>query len=261
MVISYISYKKQVEYEEDIKRMSSKEKKNKLEELRKKNEELANNYIDLNDPFYLGKKEGSETIVGDSNQLIKPIGSIAIPKQNIFLSIFEGTEDEVLKHGVGYMRESSYPIGGENTHSVLTAHTGLHSSRLFTDLINVKKGEKFFIKNINGIMAYEVKEINIVLPNELKYLSIQSNRDLVTLMTCTPEGINTHRLLVLGERVPYIPDLKNEYEEQIEESKRDTRYYNLLIIIGVIISIIIVYLLLKKTVNSNKRGSKECLKK
>ncbi len=246
IAISHYANREQRKYNEDMSKLSEEEKNEKISELTQVNEELASRYTDLNDPFYLGAKEGDgkimETRIGD----IDPIASIAIPNLNIFLSIYEGTDPEILKYGAGHMKKSSYPIGGLNTHSIITAHTGFHSAKLFTDLDKIKIKDKFYIKNLNGILAYEVVEINTVLPNELQYLKIQKDRDLVTLMTCTPEGLNTHRLLVLGERIPYTPNLIKEYEKGIEDIEKETKKRDIYTALGVIVSITIIFFLTKR---------------
>lgn len=129
------------------------------------------------------------------------MGYLSIPKINVSLPIYHGTEDTVLQVGVGHLEGSSFPIGGKSTHAVLSAHRGLPSARLFTDLDKLETGDTFEITVLNRVLTYEVDNISIVLPEEAEGLLVQQGKDLVTLMTCTPYGINSHRLLVRGRRI------------------------------------------------------------
>ena len=129
------------------------------------------------------------------------IGYIEIPCIRVDLPLYLGTEESVLQVGVGVMPGSSLPIGGESTHTVLTGHRGLPSSRLFTDLDQVAVGDTFTVFVLNEVMTYQVDQIRIVLPEELDDLDIAEGQDYCTLVTCTPYGINTHRMLVRGHRV------------------------------------------------------------
>lgn len=134
------------------------------------------------------------------------LGHIDIPDINGNFPIYSGTSDAVLQKGIGYMENTSFPLGGESTHSVLTGHRGLPTSKLFTDLPDVEIGSVFYLNVLDETLAYQVTEINTVLPYETDLIAIQEGRDLVTLITCTPYMINTHRLLVMGERIPYSPE-------------------------------------------------------
>lgn len=127
---------------------------------------------------------------------------VEIPTINCRLPVYHGTEDEVLQTSVGHIEGSSLPVGGKNTHCVLSGHRGLPSARLFTDLDKLTVGDRFMIHTLNKTLTYEVDQILIVLPEETDALRIQEGKDLCTLITCTPYGINTHRLLVRGHRVP-----------------------------------------------------------
>lgn len=129
------------------------------------------------------------------------MGYLSIPKINVSLPIYHGTEESVLQIAVGHLEGSSFPIGGKSTHAVLSAHRGLPSARLFTDLDKLETGDTFEITVLNRVLTYEVDNISIVLPEEAEGLLVQQGKDLVTLMTCTPYGINSHRLLVRGRRI------------------------------------------------------------
>ena len=139
------------------------------------------------------------------------MGSLEIPKIDVDLPIFHGTGDDVLSTSIGHQQGTSLPIGGENTHSCLTGHRGLPGAKLFTRLDEIVKGDLFFINVLGDTHAYKVNDIRVVTPEEAETLvaTIEAGKDIVTLVTCTPYGLNTHRLLVSGERVPYE---KVEYE-------------------------------------------------
>ena len=131
------------------------------------------------------------------------MGYVEIPKINVNLPIYQGTTEEVLSRGVGQLNESSLPVGGENTHTVLTGHRGLPSALMFTHLDKVEQNDIFYIHSLDKILAYKVDQIKVVLPNETEDLLVVQGQDYATLITCTPYGVNTHRLLVRGHRVPY----------------------------------------------------------
>ena len=131
------------------------------------------------------------------------MGSLEIPKIQVELPIYHGTTDEVLSNGIGHLEGTSLPIGGENTHSVLTGHRGLPSSKLLVRLDEMKNGDLFFIHTYKEVMVYKVEEIMVVKPEDTAWMEIKAEKDLVSLVTCTPFGINSHRLIVTGHRVDY----------------------------------------------------------
>lgn len=133
------------------------------------------------------------------------MGYIIIPRLKETLPIYHGTSEPVLQVGVGHLPDSSLPVGGPGTHAALSGHRGLPSARLFTDLNKMKVGDLFYIRVLDQTLAYKVTSIETVLPNETESLAIQPGKDLVTLITCTPYGINSHRLLVHAERTDYVP--------------------------------------------------------
>jgi len=138
---------------------------------------------------------------------------IDIPKINIKLPIYHGTSESVLQVAIGHIEWSSLPIGGESTHCIVSGHRGLPSAKLFTDLDEMVVGDQFYIHVLDQTLAYEVDQINIVLPEELENLMIEEGQDYVTLVTCTPYGINTHRMLVRGHRIDYEePETETESE-------------------------------------------------
>ncbi len=137
---------------------------------------------------------------------------VEIPRIDVVLPVYHGTDASTLERGVGHLLGSSLPVGGESTHSVLTAHSGVASMKLFSDLDQLQSGDVFYIHVLGEVLAYQVFDINTVLPHKTELLQIQTGKDLSTLVTCTPFAVNTHRLLVTGERIPY-----EEAEEIIEE--------------------------------------------
>lgn len=141
------------------------------------------------------------------------MGYLEIPAIDLTLGIYHGTSPKVLEEGVGHLENSSLPVGGESTHSVLSAHTGLSDKKLFTDLILLEEGDTFYIHVLDEILAYEVDQIKVVTPEDTSDLHVIAGRDLVTLVTCTPYGVNSHRLLVRGTRIPYVPEEKAQEEK------------------------------------------------
>ena len=129
-------------------------------------------------------------------------GYISVPKFHIRVPIYHGTEESVLQHAIGHLEATSLPVGGENTHTQVSGHRGLPSARLFTDLDKIREGDTWTITVLNETYTYECDQIRIVEPEDLSELNIVEGQDLCTLITCTPYGINTHRLLVRGHRVP-----------------------------------------------------------
>lgn len=149
------------------------------------------------------------------------MGYIVIPKIDVNLPIYHGVSEETLAKGIGHMPDTAFPIGGTDNHSVLTGHTGLPSAMLFTDLTELTEGDLFFIQILNDTLAYQVDQIQIVLPSEADALSPVPGEDYCTLVTCTPYGINSHRLLVRGARVETAPEVEEQMipeEKQVEAS-------------------------------------------
>ena len=131
------------------------------------------------------------------------MGYVRIPKIEVMLPIYHGTDVGVLEQGVGHLLGTSLPVGGDSTHTVLTAHSGMASQKMFSDLPQMEVGDVFYIEVLDQVLAYQVDQIATVLPHETEHLKIEEAQDHCTLVTCTPFGINTHRLLVRGTRIPY----------------------------------------------------------
>lgn len=155
---------------------------------------------------------------------------VDIPKINVYLPVQHGTGAETLEKSVGHVVGTSLPVGGSSTHAVLSAHSGMASSKLFSDIDQLEKGDTFYIHVLGEVLAYEVDNINTVLPTDTSLLQIEDGKDLVTLVTCTPFGINTHRLLVRGHRVPYTPEQASAAEEKPVASSWTQHYLTGLVI-------------------------------
>ena len=140
------------------------------------------------------------------------MGYVEIPKIAVYLPIYHGTEGDVLDMGIGHLMGSSLPIGGESTHTVLTGHSGMAREKMFSDLDQLKDGDIFYLHVLDLSLAYEVDQTKIVLPENTQYLGIEKGEDYCTLVTCTPFGVNTHRLLVRGHRVEYSESIAEETE-------------------------------------------------
>ena len=171
------------------------------------------------------------------------MGYVEIPSIQVNLPIYHGTDSETLERGIGHLLGSSLPIGGASTHSVLSGHSGLAGQKMFTDLLQVKKGDVFYLHVLGETLAYQVVSLNTVLPYDTSLLGITPDADLCTLITCTPLAVNTHRLLVTGERIPYESAQEIQAEMQQEttevESAWEQEYLH-----GLYIALTIVLLLM-----------------
>ena len=178
------------------------------------------------------------------------MGYVEIPKLGIHLPIRHGTDAQTLESGVGHVVGSSLPVGGENTHAVLSAHSGMAREKMFSDLDQLSPGDIFFLHVLGETLAYEVDAINTVLPTDTSLLGIEAEKDVVTLVTCTPFGVNTHRLLVRGHRTEYTPAVatatKAEYPTPVESTWEQEYKKGLLWGLCALLALIIVYLLFQK---------------
>ena len=168
------------------------------------------------------------------------MGYVEIPTIGVTLPIYHGTNNSTLERGVGHLLGSSLPVGGESTHSVLTAHSGMASAKMFSDLDRLKKGDIFFLDVLGERLAYQVDQIKTVLPYDTTFLQTEIGNDLCTLVTCTPFGVNTHRLLVRGTRIEYeeaevIVEEKLETEEPVKSTWEQQYLQGILIGIGAVV--------------------------
>ena len=192
------------DYDAEAAKLSQAQMEEELEKARRYNESLLGNVV-LTDPF---NAEGLEEQNTEYEDLLNiggdgVMGSVEIPGQNIYLPIYHGTDSVSLEKGAGHLQNSSLPVGGKGTHAVISGHTALPTAELFTDLDQVEKGDVFYIHILKETLAYRVYDIETVLPEQVESLGIVQGRDLVTLVTCTPYGINSHRLLIHAERTVY----------------------------------------------------------
>ena len=189
------------------------------------------------------------------------MGYVSIPKINVKLSIYHGTADDVLQTGIGHLNGTKLPIGGESTHSVLAAHRGLPSARLFTDIAQLERGDMFYIHVLDETLAYQVDLILDMVDKDdnetlQKALQIEEGQDYVTLFTCTPYGVNSHRLLVRGTRVPYNGE--EEIESTAAESmlKSIQNYYMIYLILGLSVTLLVI-LLMRFLIKPGKKKHKK----
>lgn len=228
-------------YEKQAKTYDQKQKDKALKEAKEYNQDLIRLAVQLTDPFKAKKSSGETMAYNNILNLDQSgvMGYLEIPCISVNLPIYHGTDAEILERGVGHLAASSLPIGGKSTHSVLTGHTGLSSAKLFTDLTEIKKGDLFFINVLGQTFAYKVDQISVVRPGDTRKLQIVDGKDYVTLVTCTPYGINDHRLLVHGVRTKYA----KKQEETIKPRNKNSQWmgtYKRAIAIGLAIVMVLV---------------------
>lgn len=189
------------------------------------------------------------------------LGYITIPKIDVNLPIYYGTSPEVLEKGVGYIEQTSFPLGGLGTHSVLTGHRGMPNAVLFTDLDKVEKGDKFYLHVLDEVLAYQVDQIKVVEPDDTSDLKIVGEKDYCSLVTCTPYAINSHRLILRGVRVPYTGEEEISSDEYQGFStgmvvKRFIDVWPVLLVAGVVVigvEFLTMLLLIKRSLKQQKR--------
>ena len=229
-------------YSKQVEKLDDSENKKMLKAARKYNKSL----LKKSDHWKLSKKDKKkyESLLDVSGTGI--MGYIEVPKIDCSLPIYHGTDEGALQIAIGHLEGSSLPVGGKSTHCVLSGHRGLPSARLFTDLDQMEEGDIFILNILGRKLAYEVDQIKVVLPEEMSDLEIEEGKDLCTLVTCTPYGINTHRLLVRGHRTEYVEKKVEEEQKEIQTKKTDIR----LMIAGgagvLILLIIIIVIVIKR---------------
>jgi sortase A len=190
-----------VAYEQKVNKITKEEKNEEYKKAMLYNQKFLTNVV-ITDPFdldyQLPKDVEYESTLDFGNGVM---GAVEIPAINVNLPIYHGTSHEVLQKGIGHMQNTSLPIGGESTHSVLTGHTGIPSAKLFTDLNRLEKGDMFYIHVLGEVRAYKIIKKYIINPNDTNSLKVYNGEDYVSLITCYPYGINSHRLLVRGHRI------------------------------------------------------------
>lgn len=184
------------------------------------------------------------------------MGIVEIPKIDIKLPIYHTTREDVLQVAAGHLEGSSLPVGGASTHAVISAHRGLPSASLFTDLDKLEEGDHFLIHVLNETLCYEVDKISVVKPEETSGLAVEEGKDLVTLLTCTPYGVNTERLLVRGHRVEYV-EQEVEAEKTIFSGISIHTNYLLWVIVGLLVTAAFIVVLYKKEQKLKKRRAEQ----
>ncbi|STC68933.1 fimbrial associated sortase-like protein [Corynebacterium pilosum] len=194
------------EYDEQFRDSDSVESQAKIEEAREYNARVAGQPI--LDPWLARISPDNEDYQEYLNQLsgATAMSAVSIPAIDVKLPLYHGTDESTLQKGLGHLYGSALPVGGEGTRSVITGHTGLTNATLFDDLDQLKVGDAVFINTFGETLKYEVRSTEVVLPTDVGGLVPEDGKDLLTLITCTPYGVNTHRLLVHAERVPYTPE-------------------------------------------------------
>ncbi|WP_010290313.1 class C sortase [Kurthia massiliensis] len=232
------------EYEQKISEKTEQELNEMKENAKKYNSENVDKALMVGDPFSTTENASDNSGFYSTLNVGEIIGSIEIPVIDIELPIYPSASEESLSKGVGHLENSSLPVGGKSTHAILSAHRGLPSAEMFRHLDKVAQGDTFYIHVLDEVLAYKVIDIVRVLPNETSTLTVEEGKDLITLVTCDPYMINTHRLLVKGERTPFTAEEKPP-EVQEEETVKDNASFmkwGLLLALIVIILGILLYM-------------------
>ena len=208
----------------------------------------------LQDPYSEEEKAG----VAEYARMLEAkekIGYVEIPRISERLPIYAGSSEEVLQKGVGHLEGSSLPVGGDSTHTVLTAHRGLPSAKLFTNLDHLQKGDQFYIHNIAHTLAYEVDQIIVVEPSDFDPVLVVAGKDYATLLTCTPYMVNSHRLLVRGHRIPFNPQVDEKQESEMVVDIMTISY--LVVFLCILLVLIVVRALRRGIVKRRKRRERK----
>lgn len=233
-------------YEEQIEEMQSSGKVDMEAEWEKAeayNEALLPTILPDSFAIAEAKQEEDKTYTSSLNLMGDGMmGKVVIPKIDVNLPVFHYTTKEVLENGVGHLEGSSLPIGGESSHSVLSAHRGLPSASLFTDLDQLEVGDHFLMYVLDDILCYEVDQVKVVEPKETQDLAVEEGKDLMTLFTCTPYGVNTHRLLVRGHRVPYEETILEDEKVPMANRSLHTNYL-LWVVVGLAVTGFLIWLM------------------
>ncbi len=233
-------------YKKKEKSLSEEQKEEMWKKAQMYNADLAKNQVELTDPFVESKSAIKSGLIYNNLLNIDKSGMMCyleIPCINVNLPVFHGTAASTLERGIGHLEGSSLPVGGKSTHAVLTGHTGLNNAKLFTDLTEVKEGDLFFLHTLGKDLAYRVIEIEVVLPEETQDLLIRKGKDLVTLITCTPYGVNSYRLFVTGIRTKYTPEEKENAKDDRSKDSQWMNAYKKAAIIGLAIALAVIILL------------------
>ncbi len=265
VINNYVSRNSVEEYTKKVAQLPDQKTEELIEEAKKYNNSLSNNLI-LTDPF---DQEAFQNIGADYQKVLNInddglIGYIDIPKINVYLPIYHGTDSKVLAKGAGHLQNTSLPVGGESTHSVISAHSAYPCETFFDYLTDMQVGDEFYIHILDRTLKYQVDQIEVILPEEVNSLRIVKGEDLVTLLTCTPYSVNTHRLLVRGKRVEY--DDTKYAETGVSLASFDNGYIFFLgykipyVVAGVVIAVfvaVVVFVIVLIVKRSRKKAKSE----
>lgn len=238
------------QYNNQVMALTDSEKSECLAKARKYNENLSNIVSDSFSPDAYNVDPSYKEILDFSDDGL--IGKISIPTINVNLPIYHGINENYLNKGSVHMCNTSFPIGGVSTHGVISAHTAYPSKEFFDNLKDLKIGDHFYITVLGNTLGYTVKDINIVLPNDTRLLKIVNGEDLITLVTCTPYSVNTHRLLVTG-----IRDKSLETKDNKELEKQDKGSSNIIIIISTSVILVLIFIIILIVKRRKKRIDKK----
>ena len=260
LVYPYVSYRLSErdqtyvvqQYDDSLAKMTEQQMQEEWERARAYNESLVTSV--LYDPF----ASGQEDMDAEYLSLLDIAGNgvmchIEIPKIKVDLPVFHGVSLSTLEKGVGHLEGSSLPVGGAGTHAIMTAHTGLNSSKLFTDLVEMKIGDEFYIYTLDQILAYRVDNILTVEPEDVGTLATVEGKDYVTLVTCTPYGVNSHRLLVRGVRADDSPE---EIQQAIADTDTVLSKETVMLFAGAALLILLIITILLVTRMKKRRDTK-----
>lgn len=242
------------DFERAAKKLSQKEINRRMALAQAYNDSLNN--VHLEDPYEKKRIQKGIAEYARMLEVSEKIGIISVPKIGQKLPIFAGSSQEVLSKGAGHLEGTSLPIGGKSSHTVITAHRGLPKAKLFTDLDKLKKGKIFYIHNIKEVLAYKVDQISVVKPDNFSKLLVVKGKDYATLLTCTPYSINSHRLLVRGHRIKYVPPVK-EKNYLMKEFQTHYKLYFLLSILVILILVALLLYLKRKFKERKRKGNQK----
>lgn len=246
-------------YQETIDKLSEKEKEDELEKARKYNEEMRE-IVSVDISLSTSTEDDEYVSYFNVLNIGEAMAYISIPKIDAYLPIYHGLSEEVLQSGVGHLETTALPVGGLGTHCVLAGHTGLVRTKIFDDINKLEEKDKFYIYILGETLTYEVDKIDVVLPENTDTIVVEKDKDYITLVTCTPYMINTHRLLVRGVRVQNeeieLENIENKTDiKNINENRRNNIVIS--IIIFVVITIILMrYILINGKIKSRKKSNK-----